>query len=59
MLPELGTIDRPPKHGSEPFGSTEQIHILSDKAGIGSGVETTLFGSNVRHTLAMGDIDEV
>ena len=59
VLPELGTVDRSPKHGSEPFGGAEQIDVLSDKAGIGAGVETALFGSNVRHTLAMGDIDKV
>jgi hypothetical protein len=34
VLAELGTADRSPKHGSEPFGSTEQIDVLSDKAGI-------------------------
>src|SRR5664280_1221199 len=58
-LPELRTVDRSAKHGSEPFGGAEQIDVLSDKAGIDAGVKTALLGSNVRHALAMGDIDEV
>lgn len=58
-LSELRTVDRSPEHGSEPCGGAEQIDILSNKAGIDAGVETSLLGTNICHTLAVGDIDKV
>ena len=49
-FPELRTIDRSSKHGSEAFGGAEQIYVLSDKAGINAAVETSLFGTScARH----------
>ena len=56
---ELWIVDRSPKDRGEPLRGAEQIDVLADEAGIDRGVEAALLGRDIRHALAMSDIDEV
>ena len=57
-LGQCGTVKAAANHGRQPFGSAEQIDILSDEAGVG-GHEQVAVGRAAAGLGQIGNVDQV
>ena len=58
-MTEFRAVNCSPKYGGEPFGGTEQIDVLADKAGVDRGIETPFHERDVGHAFTVSDVHEV